>query len=50
MKKIDTKDMILIVLSAWANVIATATLIHTVRQDKKKTAPRKRPSKHKRKR
>ena len=45
----DTKDWIGIVLTAWANLIATLALIHTMRQDKKKTAKSPQLPKQKRK-
>ena len=46
----DTKDWIGIVLTAWANLIATITLIHTIRKDSnKKATHRKKPDKQKRK-
>lgn len=48
MMAIELKDWIGIVLTVWANTIATIALVITVK-DKKKTAPKK-PRKQKRKR
>ena len=45
----EAKDIASIILTAWANILATATLIHNIRKDKKDTAPPK-PTKQKRKR
>jgi len=46
---IELTDIIMIVLTIWGNSIATIALIHALRKDKRKTAPRHKP-KHMRKR
>lgn len=46
---IELKDLITAVLAFWANTIATISLIRSIRKDKKKTAPKRKP-KHMRKR
>lgn len=48
-KAIEPKDWIGSALTAWANIIATLTLIHAIRQDKKKATHRDKPHKQKRK-
>lgn len=48
-RAMDTKDWIGAALTAWANIIATLALIHTIRQDKKKTAKSPQHTKQKRK-
>ena len=47
MSEIDTKEIIGVVLTVWANVVATIALVHELKKDKKKAAP---PKPHKRKR
>nr|DAZ05774.1 MAG TPA: hypothetical protein [Caudoviricetes sp.] len=39
---IEVKDIIGIVLTIWANIIATIALVHSIRKDKRKTAPKHR--------
>lgn len=43
--KIERKDWIGIILSLWADIVATIALIHSLRKDKKKTAPKPRKRK-----
>ncbi|MFR5876872.1 MAG: hypothetical protein ACLUFN_10325 [Eubacterium sp.] len=49
MRTTNAKDIIEIALAVWSNVIATMALVVTIKQGKKKTAPKKR-TKQKRKR
>ena len=37
----EAKDWIGLGLTVWANIVATAALIHTIRKDKKTAKPRK---------
>ena len=45
----NSKDIIEIALAVWSNIVTTVALIVTIKQDKRKTAPKK-SAKRKRKR